>query len=598
MHWQQRSFLSSKESEQLDIRVKNVNKRVVLDYAIKLVSCFLILLPAVLGVLYVRAFGVSVVYYDAWSVVRLFEKWSSGMLGLSDLFDQHLEHRIFFPRVVELLLGGITGYDNVVEMYLIQACLLATLFVLLLAMWETVRSWLFVFVPVAFLVFSFRQYENMLWGFQISLVFTQTFGVLALFLLYVLGRKRYKKLALAGAVVSGTIASFSTAQGLLVWPAGLLQLFFSPLEKRTKRALIILWTLLGSAEWVAYFFDYTTPKDRPSMLYVLSHPLVGAEYLLNLLGSSLFWREDLAFMGGSLLVCLALASLLLIYRNRGLGEYSFWISVLLYSFLILASITLGRSGTFGPLQAMAPRYTTFSILAVVSIYAMLVKLALERRSRTTIVLLSALAGVVLLSTAISYQKGIKVGSKERVSRERAAFVLSTYETQPDEALVASLNPRARVVRERAPVLQELGYNVFSKPQELPSLSDLSLLSSSTSLGINISGDGISQQGRTIVVPKAASFVELTGWAVDDENESTAGGVYVDVDGRLFPAFYGSDRQDVANSSGVPSYRYSGFERAIPVSEIGAGAHKLSVVVLTADGTGYYEPGEELALEVR
>lgn len=123
---------------------------------------------------------------------------------------------MFFPRLAELLLGGITGYDNMVEMYLIQACLLATLFVLLLAMWETVRSWLFVFVPVTFLVFSFRQYESMLWGFQIGFVFSQTFGVLALFLLYVLRRKRYKKLALVGAVVSGTIASFSTAQGLLV----------------------------------------------------------------------------------------------------------------------------------------------------------------------------------------------------------------------------------------------------------------------------------------------------------------------------------------------------------------------------------------------
>lgn len=88
-----------------------------------------------------------------------------------------------------------------------------------------------------------------------------------------------------------------------------------------------------------------------------------------------------------------------------------------------------------------------------------------------------------------------------------------------------------------------------------------------------------------------------GWAVDDENESTAGGVYVDVDGRHFPTFYGAERQDVADSSGVPSYRYSGFERAIPVFEIGAGAHELSVVVLTAGGTGYYEPGEEVALEV-
>jgi len=559
----------------------------------------LILLPAALGVLYVRAFGVSVVYFDAWSMVRLFDKWSSGTLGLVDLLDQHNEHRMFFAKGFELLLAGITRYDNVIEMYVIQACFLATLVILLLAFRDSVRAWLFVFVPVAFLVFSFRQYENMLFGFQINFAFTQTFGVLALLLLYVLGRRRFKKLAFAGALGSATIASFSTAQGLFVWPAGLLQLFFGPLEKRTKGILIAVWGLVGSAEWIGYFFDYSSPGgDRPSLLYALYHPLVGAEYFLNLLGSSLFWRENSAFVGGLLLICLALVSLFLIYRNRGLGEYSFWISVLLYSFLILASITLGRSGVFGALQAMAPRYTTFSILAVASIYVMLAKTALEQRSRTAIVLLSALAGIVLLSAAVSYSEGVEAGNKERVARERAAFVLSTYESQPDEALTESLNPRARVVRERAPVLQKLGYNVFSEPLDLPELSTLSPVSSPTSLAVTIRGDGVSQQGQTIFVPEEASFVELTGWAVDDENESTAGGVYVDVDGRLFLAFYGADRQDVADSSGVPSYRYSGFERAIPVSELGTGAHELSVVVLTADRKGYYEPAEKVTLEVR
>lgn len=578
--------------------MENVRNTGTLGYAIGLISWFLILLPAALGMLYVRTFGVSVVFSDAWSMVPLFDKWSSGTLALSDLFDQHLEHRMFFPRVVMLLLGGITRYDTVVEMYLIQACLLATLVFLLLATGGNIRRWLFVFVPVAFLVFSFRQYENMLWGFQTSFVFAQTFGVLALFLLYFLGRGDRRNFAFVAALGSGTIASFSAAQGLFVWPAGLLQLFLGPLERPTKRILVSLWALAGAAEWVAYFFDYTTPRTRPPLLSTLYHPLVGIEYFLNLLGSSLFWRQSSAFVGGSLLVCLALVSLFLIYRHRELGAYSFWISVLLYSFLTLVSTTLGRSGQFGALQAMAPRYTTFSILAVASIYAILAKMALERRSRLAIVLLSTMAGVVLLSAATSYQKGIEAGKKERVARERAAFVLSTYESQPDEALTESLNPRARVVRERAPVLRKLGYNVFSEQRDLPELSTLSPIPSPTSFAMTVRGDGVNQQGRTIVVPEGTSFIELTGWALDDENESTAGGVYVDVDGRPFPAFYGADRQDVADSSGNPSYRYSGFERAIPVSEIGTGTRELSVFVLTADKTEYYEPDEKVTLEVR
>ncbi len=181
------------------------------------------------------------------------------------------------------------------------------------------------------------------------------------------------------------------------------------------------------------------------------------------------------------------------------------------------------------------------------------------------------------------------------------FVLYTYESQPDEVLTESLNPRARVVRDRAPVLQSLGYNVFSEgqaPDLPPPLSDLSLVASSTPSAIGITGPGVSQENRTIIVPEEASFIKVSGWAVDAGNESPAGGVYVDIGGELFPAFYGMDRQDVAGSSGVAAYRRSGFERAIPVSEIEAGTHELLVVVLTNDRTGYYRPDRKAVLEVR
>ena len=575
----------------------------VFHRVVGLTSCLLVLLPAAVALLYVRAFGVSVVVSDAWPMVRLFDKWSSGTLHLSNLWVQHNEHRMLFPKGAELLLGGITKYDNVAEMYLIQGCFFVTLVILLLAFRGSIatRDWLLLFVPVSLLIFSLRQHQNMLFGFQINFAFTQTFGVLSLFLLYVLGRSSLKKPAFAAALGSGTVASLSTAQGLLVWPVGVLQLFVSPLEKSTKKATIVVWGLIGLGEWVAYFVGYVKPEDHPSLFYVFEHPLVGAQYFLTSLGSSLFWEQNSAFAGGLLLACFALVSLLLIYKDRKLGEYSFWVCLLLYSFLILASITLGRSG-FGVQQALESRYTSFCILAVVSVYAMLAKTAFEKRASLNTVLLVAFSGVILLSAAVSYSRGVKEGSREKVSRERAAFVLSTYESQPDEFLTRTLYPSAKIVRTRAPILQSLGYNVFSEKQAQGSLlpiSDLSPVASPIPSAIDvITGDGMSRQNRSFVVPEEGSFIELAGWAVDADNESVAGGVYVDVDGKLFPAFYGAERGDVAKSLGVPSYRYSGFERAIPVSEIGGGTHELSVVILTADREGYYRPDQKVVLEVR
>jgi hypothetical protein len=240
-------------------------KRRTLDRVVGFVSYLLILLPAVFGVLYVRAFGVNVVVGDAWTVAPLFGKWSSGTLNVLDLFRPHNEHRMFFPDTVELLLGNLTKYDNVAEMYLIQVCLLVTLVILLFAFKDNIKSaWPILFVPVSLLIFSFRQYENMLFGYQINFAFAEMFGVLALFLLYVLRRRRFDKLAFAGALGSATVASFSVLQGLFVWPAGLLQLFISPLEKPKKKVFIVLWGLVGLGEWIVYFGDYGERggKDR------------------------------------------------------------------------------------------------------------------------------------------------------------------------------------------------------------------------------------------------------------------------------------------------------------------------------------------------
>ncbi len=442
---------------------KTLKKTRTLDHVIKFFSLLLILLPAAFGVLYVRAFGVSVVDGDAWTVVILFDKWSSGTLQLSDLWAQRNTHRPFFPNIVYLLLGSITQYDNVAEMYLIQVCLFVTLVILLLAFVATIdirSSWLFLFVPISLLIFSLKQYKNMTHGYMIKDIFVVMFGVFALFLLYVLGRRRrFRKVVFVAALASATVASYSGLAGLMVWPAGLLQLFLGPLEKPQKRILIVLWGLAGICVWTVYFIGWDAPGNS-TLFYVLEHPLQGIHYCLNLLGSALFWRPSSALVGGLLLVCLALVGLLLIHKDGRLGEYSFWISLLLYSLLILGAIMIGNARLGVDQGATAKRYSTFPILAVVGIYAMLVKTALERRSIINTVLPVALAGVILLSAFISYPEGIKRGRQERAHNEELAFILYTYESQPDEALSELMRRRPDVVRKQAPTLQRLGYNVF------------------------------------------------------------------------------------------------------------------------------------------
>jgi hypothetical protein len=167
--------------------------------------------------------------------------------------------------------------------------------------------------------------------------------------------------------------------------------------------------------------------------------------------------------GGLVIGCLALAMFLATYGRGVLREHPFWISLLVYSLFILATITLGRSGMFGVWQAAISRYTTFSILAVASIYTLLAKMVFARSAGVgRAVLLVALFGIVLLSAGISYRNGIEAGKVQQASRERAAYVLKTYKSQPAVRL-AALYPRPETVRRRAPLLEKLGYNVFSEP---------------------------------------------------------------------------------------------------------------------------------------
>lgn len=437
-------------------------------YIIRFVPYLSILLPFGISLFYVHLFGVNVFFSDEWELVGYLRRFHAGTLGVVDLFEHHNEHVYFFPWIVMLLLGTLTEYNTIPLMYLVQICLLFTSIILLLAFGSTVRKTsplMVLFVPIPLLVFSFRQYENMLWGNQITFAFAQMFSVLTLFLLQALQTESSKRAVFFPvALVSATIASFSAVQGLLVWPAGLLQLFLITSRGLARRLLIGTWGLVGIAEWIVYFVGYTKSRSSPPLYFVLDHPIVGLDYFLTLLGGSLFWQDAVAFSGGLLLVCLTVVGLGFLYKDREIQNNSFWVALLSFSLLSLASITIGRSGfpeekVFA--QALASRFTAFSILAVVSLYALLAQLARERKSHVSTALFGIMLGIVLVSVPTSLSTGIVAGAATKASREQAASILSTYERQSDAALaVFGWNPQR--VRIYARTLDRLDYSIFAE----------------------------------------------------------------------------------------------------------------------------------------
>lgn len=431
---------------------------------VRVVSYLLIFLPVAIAFFYVNRFGVTAVYRDQWEMVVKFRHLTSGGFDLAELWEPHNAHRFFFPRLAMLALGSLTRWNNVAEMYLILVCLLVTLGCLLLAFGVSPGARAALFVPVAFLVFNLGRHKNLLWGYQITFAFTQVFGVLTLFLLYLFGRSSSGKLLFLAALVSGALTAGSSIQGLLVWPVGLLQMLISPVQRFRKWVLAGTWALTGTAIWIFYFVDYQRSGDvSSSLLAQAASPVAGFRHFLTLIGRSLFYsqRRELVLIFGALLLLFAAWSLFLVYRSNRLGGYSFWIGLMLLSLAILASITVGRSGN-GIANAMASRYVTFSILFTASVYGMLAKLALENGLRSATVPFGVLLAVVMLSMPGSYKNGLAEGRITKDSREEAATILLNYDTAPEEQL-GKLWPRkgSQDVRPRAAQLERLEYNVFA-----------------------------------------------------------------------------------------------------------------------------------------
>jgi len=569
----------------------------------------LVPLPVALGFVCVHRYGVNVPFVDQWAIVQLFAEQDAGSLSLGDLFAQNNEHRIMFPRVGMLALGRLTRYDTVAEMYLMQFGFLAILALLVLVARQTLRRAALFVVAAAFLVFSFRQLENMLFGIQIVvLYFTEVFALLALVLLHLLARRTAFVPYLVGAIASAAIACFSSLFGVLVWPAGVIQLLLGVAAGARRKAALLVWSIAGALAMLVYFADYTRPGTHPPVAYAFRHPVETVDFLATLLGGSLFGSHALAFAAGVTIAAAGVIAVALTVSNRHLGGMAFWIGLGALGVLSLAAVTAGRLG-FGLKYALLSRYSSFSILVVLAVLALLTKAVFEGRTAPALakVALIFLLAWIGLSIPVTYVEGFEAGKAIELERRKLAFAVLTYRSQPDEFLLvgqypwpdalSEFTPRiqrilAGRVRALVPELRELRLSVFAE-RGGGALPDPELLTPSrrrsSCVVDSINRVPVAGQPPPIVIGQNPKVLALSGWCIDPEARKPAGGVYLNLDGRLYPAFHGTERKDISSGLAEPAYERSGWERFIVLPKGAQRRHTLSVLSLSHDRTRRYRP---------
>ena len=191
----------------------------------------------------------------------------------------------------------------------------------------------------------------------------------------------------------------------------------------------------------------------------------------------------------------------------------------------------------------------------------------------------------------------------RKLRAKDRLVKCSFGNKTKKHCLSKLAFTPEVVRRLAPILERKHYSVFADdkppfpPHVLPSPSKLAASSAPSVCSVDsINGQAPAPATPITVVPDRG-FLSVVGWCLSAGQKDVAGGVYVKLDGKYFPAYYGAGRPDVAAAFHNSGLVYSGFEAAVPVGSRRNSRHSLSVVALapgatTSGGGGqalYYRP---------
>jgi hypothetical protein len=278
------------------------------------------------------------------------------------------------------------------------------------------------------------------------------------------------------------IGSFSSLQGLLIWPAGLILLYY----RSRQRTSAIIW--IGSAVMVTvvYFYNFHSNAATSGKGYALHHPFSAVKFFLFLIGDVVGYRPpatasvgtDLVIIIGAVLFILAIGVILLFGfgRDRDTGM-PIGAAVICVGLLFSVLVTLGRA--FGGIGAASEsRYTTYTLLTPVGIYLILLQLSRVPRQSVLRRWVSQPTGkipirtmgwalVVIVTAQVAF--GIHFGSHlayvTYTEKAEAQHVLQNINHESDGEVRFNLNifQSAPSLREQARILQEHHLSVFAGP---------------------------------------------------------------------------------------------------------------------------------------
>ena len=409
--------------------------------------------------------SIDVPFWDQWELVTRLQHLAEGSFTFDDLWRQHNEHRPAFPILWMLTLARLSDWNVHLEVatnVTLGAGILLIYVRYLRTAWKDRGSAPLWLLPVlSLLIFSPFQWENWLWGWQISALM----GAFSMFLgLYLLTNSERSTWRFAAALACGVWSTYSFAAGLVYWVVGPIAIALGAREQRRVRAAA--WAIVAGLTLASYFYDYHQPAPTPPM----TSPFRSAGavvalivYFFKYVGAPVAaYKSVLAALSG---IGITVLFLTLALRLRARWREPVILFPLLVGLLVLgvaAISALGRAG-FGTNQALASRYGTISV----HLWCAAAVLAVEwlrsetGHARRSVFQLAANAVTIAILASVLYN-GLQASRLAAARSDSLRIGRRGLISGRSEALLLRLYPDVATIQQRRVILQTLRLSVFRR----------------------------------------------------------------------------------------------------------------------------------------
>ena len=399
---------------------------------------------------------------DEWRNLDIFRSIVNNGQIIKNLFGQHNEHRIFFPKLVmfsDYLFFDGRNILNLIVIFAIQT-LEAILFLVLL--WRSrpsAEGAVAVGAMIVMLLFSMRQSENFVWGFQVQFVgvFACASLAIVLFVMSLSARSQGRSFALMSAAYALTaISTFSMANGLM---SGVALIIIAVLARARARTIILttaLTVILGGL----FLFDYQF-GDSHAIVGAVRRPFQVLTFTAAYLGNFLIFDVDHAALLGfcGLVATAAMGMRVAMGRDKDPTRLAL-LGIALFVAGSAFITALGRSPD-GLQGAGSGRYATGAAVFWCATLINGWSLSGALRQPIPLRLLTALAAAILLHAVLSLQQRTVLEIEQRQVAINA-IADSLLQGLNDDAAMAAMDEPPELVRSLVPFMRDRDLSIFSE----------------------------------------------------------------------------------------------------------------------------------------